>query len=201
MIFLGIWWEFGKAFPACVPSFLFSPMGSWRGKRHIINLKLLPACSALQLPPQFSLLWKGLLGRRPRCKAFPVLSSICTISIPVPSWAIILKFQKIPHQEKVGDLSSILRLGLSLRIRKVTMSLRSHSWGSPWWYSGWEPACQCRGRGFAPWSGRIPHAVEQLGPWATTTEPARLEPVLRNERPRQWEARALRWRVAPACHN
>ena len=34
--------------------------------------------------------------------------------------------------------------------------------------------------GFEPWSGRIPHAAEQLGPWATTTEPARLEPVLRN---------------------
>ena len=40
-----------------------------------------------------------------------------------------------------------------------------------------------RGHGFEPWSGRIPHAAEQLGPWATTTEPARLEPVLRNERP------------------
>ena len=41
---------------------------------------------------------------------------------------------------------------------------------------------QCRGHGFEPWSGKIPHAAEQLGPWATTTEPARLEPVLRNER-------------------
>ena len=71
----------------------------------------------------------------------------------------------------------------------------------PWWRSGWESACQCRGYGFKPWSGKIPHAAERLGPWATITEPARLEPVLRNERPRQWEARALRWRVAPACRN
>ena len=31
-----------------------------------------------------------------------------------------------------------------------------------------------QGHGFEPWSGKIPHAVEQLGPWATTTEPARL---------------------------
>ena len=54
--------------------------------------------------------------------------------------------------------------------------------GLPWWRSGWESACQCRGHGFEPWSGRIPHATEQLGPWATTTEPARLEPVLRNKR-------------------
>ena len=73
--------------------------------------------------------------------------------------------------------------------------------GLPWWRSGWESACQCRGHGFEPWSGKIPRATEQMGPWATTTEPARLEPVLRNKRPRQWEARAPRWRVAPACHN
>ena len=45
--------------------------------------------------------------------------------------------------------------------------------GLPWWRSGWESACQCRGHGFEPWSGKIPHAAEQLGPWATTTEPAR----------------------------
>ena len=55
-------------------------------------------------------------------------------------------------------------------------------WGLPWWRSGWESACQCRGHGFEPWSGKIPHAAEQLGPWATITEPARLEPVLHNKR-------------------
>ena len=43
-------------------------------------------------------------------------------------------------------------------------------------------ACQCRGHGFEPWAGKIPHAAEQLGPWARITEPARLEPVLRNKR-------------------
>ena len=56
--------------------------------------------------------------------------------------------------------------------------------GLPWWRSGWESACRCRGHGFEPWSGRIPHAAEQLGPCTTTTEPERLEPVLRQqERP------------------
>ena len=30
--------------------------------------------------------------------------------------------------------------------------------GLPWWRSSWESACQCRGHGFEPWSGRIPHA-------------------------------------------
>ena len=54
--------------------------------------------------------------------------------------------------------------------------------GLPWWRSGWESACQCRGHRFVPWSGKIPHATEQLGPWATTTEPARLEPVLHSKR-------------------
>ena len=64
---------------------------------------------------------------------------------------------------------------------------RSATLGLPWWRSGWEFACQCRGHGFKPWSGRIPHAAEQLGPWATTTEPARLEPVLLNKRGRDSE--------------
>ena len=59
--------------------------------------------------------------------------------------------------------------------------------GLPWWHSGWKSACQCRGHGFEPWSGKIPHAAEQLGPWATVTEPARLEPVLGNKRGRDSE--------------
>ena len=54
--------------------------------------------------------------------------------------------------------------------------------GLPWWRSGWESACQCRGHGFEPWPGGIPHAAEQLSPCATTTEPALLEPVLRSKR-------------------
>ena len=58
--------------------------------------------------------------------------------------------------------------------------------------SGWESACQCRGHGFEPWSGKISHAAEQLGLWATITEPARLEPVLRNKRGRDSERPAHR---------
>ena len=53
--------------------------------------------------------------------------------------------------------------------------------GLPWWRSGWESACQCRRHGFEPWSGKIPHATEQLSLWATTTEPACLELVLRDK--------------------
>ena len=47
--------------------------------------------------------------------------------------------------------------------------------GTSWWRSGLESACRCRGHGFEPWSGKIPHATEQLSPRATTTEPACLE--------------------------
>ena len=64
--------------------------------------------------------------------------------------------------------------------------------GLPWWRSGWKSACRCRGHGFEPWSGKIPHAAEQLGPWATATEPARLEPVLHNKRGRDSERPAHR---------
>ena len=64
--------------------------------------------------------------------------------------------------------------------------------GLPWWRSGWDSACQCRGHGFEPRSGKIPHAAEQLGPWATITEPARLEPVPRNKRGRDSERPAHR---------
>ena len=64
----------------------------------------------------------------------------------------------------------------------LSVALRIQTSGLPWWRSGWESACQCRGHRFEPWSGKIPHAAEQLGPWATITEPAHVEPVLCNKR-------------------
>ena len=70
--------------------------------------------------------------------------------------------------------------------------VQNHQLGLPWWRSGWESAYQCRGHGFEPWSGKIPHTAEQLGPWATITEPARLEPVLLNKRGRDNERPAHR---------
>ena len=41
----------------------------------------------------------------------------------------------------------------------------------PWWLSSKDSACQCRGHGFNPRSGKKPHAMEQLSPFITTTEP------------------------------
>ena len=40
--------------------------------------------------------------------------------------------------------------------------------GFPWWYSGWEVTCQCRGHGFNPWSGKVSHALEPLSPSTTS---------------------------------
>ena len=78
-------------------------------------------------------------------------------------------------------------------VRCCSCLINNNSQGLPWWRSGWESACQCRGHGFEPWSGKIPHATEQqLGLWATITEPVRLEPVLRNKRGRDSERPAHR---------
>ena len=74
-------------------------------------------------------------------------------------------------------------------------------------------ACQCRGHGFEHWAGEIPHATEQLSPWAQllslrsrAREPQLLSPRVtttearvpracapQQEKPPQWEG--------PARHN
>ena len=52
----------------------------------------------------------------------------------------------------------------------------------PWWLSGKESTCQCRGHWFNPWSRKIPHAMGQLSLCATTPEAVCLEPMLVNKR-------------------
>ena len=53
------------------------------------------------------------------------------------------------------------------------------------------------GHGFDPWSGKIPRDVGQLSPSATTTEAhAPRAHARQQEKPLQWEASVLRWRVA-----
>ena len=39
------------------------------------------------------------------------------------------------------------------------------------WSSGQETTLQCKGHRIDPWSWKILHAMEQLSPCATTTEP------------------------------
>ena len=77
-----------------------------------------------------------------------------------------------------------------LKLTPKSWSIKRKNWGLPWWHSGQESTCQRRGYRFDPWFRKIPHAAEQLSPWATTTEPAlhnywspcTLEPVCRNKR-------------------
>ena len=54
--------------------------------------------------------------------------------------------------------------------------------GFPWCSNSKESTCQRRGQGLNPWSGKIPHAAEQLSPWATTPEPPSVELMPRNKR-------------------
>ena len=71
--------------------------------------------------------------------------------------------------------------------------------GLRWWRSGWESACQCRGHGIDPWSGKIPHAVEQLSPCAATTEACRPRACApQQEKPLQWEGSTPQRRVGSA---
>ena len=56
--------------------------------------------------------------------------------------------------------------------------------GFPWWFSGNEFVCQYRGHGLV--SKEIPHAMGQLGPCATTTEPTHSRAhALQQEKPPQ----------------
>ena len=128
------------------------------------------------LQNQLRCLSKGWSSCRPLCVKSLIywlhlcFWTICNTCRQVrPRWAM-----KRPGEEVSAHKWRLLSLRTSLTQDQVE--------GLPWWRSGWESACQCRGHGFAPWSGKIPHAAEQLGPWATTTEPVRLEPVLRNKR-------------------
>ena len=56
-------------------------------------------------------------------------------------------------------------------LQALTCSSYKQSPGLPRWLSGKESACRCRRHGFDPWSRKVPHAAEQLSPWATSTEP------------------------------
>ena len=44
------------------------------------------------------------------------------------------------------------------------------SLGIHWWSSGKESTNKFKGHGFDPWSGKIPHAMEQLSLSTMTTE-------------------------------
>ena len=71
------------------------------------------------------------------------------------------------------------------------------------WLSGKESACQCRRHGFDPWSGKIPHAPEQLSSCPTTAgghncwRLRALEPVLSSKKSLWWDACSLQLESSP----
>ena len=104
-----------------------------------------------------------------------------------PLWRTVWRFLKKVKRELPYDPAIPL-----LGIYPEKTIIQKETCGLPWWCSGWGSACQCRGHRFEPWSGRIPHAAEQLGPWATIAEPEHLEPVLCSKRGRDGERPAHR---------
>ena len=87
----------------------------------------------------------------------------------------------------------------AIRGMKSKITVRNH-FGLPCWSSGYESPWQRRVHGFDPWSGKMPRAVEQLSPCATTTDPHSRACARKQEKPLQWEAHTLQ-RVAPALRN
>ena len=63
-----------------------------------------------------------------------------------------------------------------------------------------ESTDQCRRLGLNPWSGKIPHASEQLSSCATSTEPALRAREPQQEEPVRWEAHAPQADSTPTGH-
>ena len=77
----------------------------------------------------------------------------------------------------------------------------------PWWLSGEESTWQCKRHGFNPWSGNIPHAMEQQTPCTVTAQPCAPKPrscnywslhiLLFCNKRNHWEARASQLESSP----
>ena len=108
-----------------------------------------------------------------------------------PLWRTIWRFLKklkieLPYDPAIPLLGiypekTVIQKGTCTPMFIAALFTIARSWKQPkcpstdeWikklWYRGFpggavvESACQCRGHGFEPWSGNIPHAAEQLGP-------------------------------------
>ena len=78
-------------------------------------------------------------------------------SLPlIPQFSIQFCSSKLSEESGKGPLG--------IHIKKLSQGL-------PWWSSGWESVCRCRGHGFSSCFGGIPHAVWQLSPWGASTDP------------------------------
>ena len=81
------------------------------------------------------------------------------------------KFTNNKCQRSCGEKGTLMHYKLvQLLWTTVWRFLKELEIGLPWWCSGKESTCQCRGYGFNPWPGKIPHAVKQLSPCAINTD-------------------------------
>ena len=97
----------------------------------------------------------------------------------VVTWIVIWKSECMRIAETKRKTMGERKQDLSRQIFKTQIlkqkELRQFA-GPPRCLSGKESVCQCKRIEFDPWSGKIPHAMEQLSPCATT-----IGPVLRNK--------------------
>ena len=110
------------------------------------------------------------------------LNSLPTELSRNPSYTLLLLFFFLAVPHGLQDLISLSRDWTRAPVVTVlnpnhhptrelpclSLILRSVG-GLPCWSSGEESALQCRGCGFHPWTGKIPHAPGQLS-WHTTRE-------------------------------
>ena len=119
----------------------------------------------------------AFISIRPFLPCICLLSQLMVISSGDPSLvspAKPLALNKVTFWDSrwTRSLGGPLVNTLHCRIQ-ITFQRKSKKsfWGLPWWLRGKESAYNCRRRGFDPWSGKIPQAVEQLSPSGKTAEP------------------------------
>ena len=84
-----------------------------------------------------------------------------------------LRFEKYEQacwdwNTRAFEMNAILDIWFAAFRLVPNFSLEGCPMGLPWWLSGKESFCQCRRHWFEPWSGKIPHAAEQLSPCTIT---------------------------------
>ena len=111
----------------------------------------------------------------------------------VSRWIIWFSIKSARNKRRIGALKQTQSLSPPVL---TTDSIHPHpaknqkpaKFGFPWWYSGKESTCQCRGHRFDPCSGRIPRASNnqvRAPQLLKPCEPGACAP--QQERPARWE--------------
>ena len=80
-------------------------------------------------------------------------------------------FQSLKIVNCLCSRNLLLDIYLKEIIRNVHKDSTLGSSGASWWLNEKESTCQYRRHKVSPWSGKTPHAKEQLSPGATTIPP------------------------------